>query len=115
MDDILEMVSNEDIQLRRVTQADIMLNDSEMLQLQNRTILAFFGGSGSVPVTFVMTKDGIVEISSVHKGVIFFSYFQRTVLVTLLCAGMFAFVSFFSSARIVRPITQLTAATRKVS
>lgn len=92
-----------------------MLNDTEMNQLQNRTILAFFGSSGSVPVTFVMTNSGIVEISSAKQGVLFFAYFQRTVLITLLCASLFALVSFFSSARIVRPITQLTAATRKVS
>lgn len=50
-----------------------------------------------------------------RKGVLFFAYFQRTVLITLLFTSMMTIVSFFSSARIVRPITQLTAATRRIS
>lgn len=50
-----------------------------------------------------------------RKGVLFFSYFQRTVIITLLFTGMLFIVSFFSSARIARPITQLTAATKRIS
>lgn len=54
------MTANEDIRLRTVERSEIMLSESDMTQLQDRTILAFFGGSGVPPVTFVKMRDGIV-------------------------------------------------------
>ena len=114
LEELLEMAGNEDLQLQILQLPDQFLTASQLDQLETRTILAVVDSSTG-PFTFVKMQDEIVLIQTANHNMLLLNNFMRPALTGLLFSIVFLMMSFLSSSRIARPVSQLTRAVQHVS
>lgn len=116
LDEIMDMVSTENINLRILTDvSDQRLTDIEMTQLEARTILTLIGSGFSMPVTYVQMKNAIVRIDATSRLPLIMTSFWRLSMIGLSFLVVFMIISVVSAWRIARPVSQMTAATARIS
>jgi signal transduction histidine kinase len=103
-------------QVEEVTDPSLdQLDQAQLDLLQKGEIVATQPKKYNVPVTFFMAGGSLMRVSTRSHVNMFRKAAARAFLTLLICALFFLLFIFFSTGRVVKPITLLSNATKKVA
>lgn len=115
IDEMIRMAVRDNLTLTQLEQPEHVLTAEQREQLSQGAVLTVMRGLVSMPVTYVSMSGGeIVCIRLSRDFNLFFNAFVRIIFAIILCLTFFASLSVLAAARIAKPISALTQATRQV-
>ena len=115
IDEMIRMAVRDNLTLTQLEQPEHVLTVEQREQLSQGAVLTVMRGLVSMPVTYVSMGSGeIVCIRLSRDFNLFFNAFVRIIFAIILCLTFFASLSILAAARIAKPISALTQATRQV-
>lgn len=114
-DEMVRMAAHDNLTLSLLEGSEPILTAQQRAQLDSGTVLTVMTGLAAMPVTYVQMSGGeIISIRPSRDFNLFLNAFLRIIFAIILCLAFFASLSVLAAARIAKPISALTQATRQV-
>lgn len=113
-EEMLSVAANDTLVMEVVPQAESGLSAEQLQQLIQGELVTITYGFTSMPATFVLLGDDVVAIRAARDFSLFRSILPRIGFTAVLSLVLFALLSVLVSFSVSRPVTQLTAATRRI-
>lgn len=116
LDEIVSMIDEANLQLFVLSERDnALLSASELDQLETRTILTVLGGINAMPMTYVQMRENVVLIAAKPRLTLVMTSFWRVATLGAAFLTVFVLISAITAWRIAKPVSQITAATKRIS
>lgn len=113
-EEMLSVAANDTLVMEVVPRADSGLSAEQLEQLLQGELVTVTYDFTSMPATYVLLENDMVAIRPARDFSLFRSILPRIGYTALLSLVLFALLSVLVSFSVSRPVTQLTAATRRI-
>ncbi len=113
-EEMLSVAASDTLVMEVVPQAESGLSAGQLEQLLQGELVTVTYGFTSMPATYVLLENDMVAIRPARDFSLFRSILPRIGYTALLSLVLFALLSVLVSFSVSRPVTQLTAATRRI-